>query len=173
MRPGRAAGMTITVSEWFHEGVIMEGGVLAIDPKYFEITGGRERWLYRVARKHAGGADGLGFAVTIKTLFEKSGAEGSYRRFKFEMERVVERNGLPEFFLAWEVDTKTKEPRIRMTRRSELDFSTSRLRDPALSLEAEGSAGAPRGFGRGSSSFPAPHPPSMRMPSNHRMMSRR
>jgi plasmid replication initiation protein len=115
--------MTITVSEWFHEGVIMEGGVLAIDPKYFEITGGRERWLYRVARKHAGGADGGGFAVTVKTLFEKSGAEGSYRRFKFEMERVVERNTLPEFFLLWEVDSKTKEPRIRMTRRSELDLT--------------------------------------------------
>jgi plasmid replication initiation protein len=98
--------MTITVSEWFHEGVIMEGGVLAIDPKYFDITGGRERWLYRVARKHAGGADGLGFAVTVKTLFEKSGAEGSYRRF-----------------LAWEVEAKSKEPRIRMTRRSQLDFT--------------------------------------------------
>lgn len=116
-------GMTITVSEWFHEGVIMDGGVLAIDPKYFEITGGRERWLYRVARKHAGGADGVGFAVSVKTLFDKSGAEGSYRRFKFEMERIVERNGLPEFFLAWEVDPKTKEPRVRMTRRSELDMT--------------------------------------------------
>ena len=120
---GNSRGMTITVSEWFHEGVIMEGGVLAIDPKYFEITGGRERWLYRVARKHAGGADGLGFAVSVKTLFEKSGAEGSYRRFKFEMERMVERNSLPEYFLAWEVDPKTKEPRVRMTRRSTLDIS--------------------------------------------------
>jgi plasmid replication initiation protein len=120
---GNSKGMTITVSEWFHEGVIMDGGVLAIDPKYFEITGGRERWLYRVARKHAGGADGLGFAVSVKTLFEKSGAEGSYRRFKFEMERLVGRNSLPEFFLAWEVDPKTKEPKVRMTRRSELDMT--------------------------------------------------
>jgi hypothetical protein len=39
------------------------------------------------------------------------------------MERVVERNTLPEFFLLWEVDSKTKEPRIRMTRRSELDLT--------------------------------------------------
>jgi plasmid replication initiation protein len=119
----QSRGMTLTVSEWFHEGVIMEGGVLAIDPKYFEITGGRERWLYRVARKHAGGNDGLGFSVTVKTLFEKSGAEGSYRRFKWEMERVVERNHLPEFFLIWEHEDKSKEPRIRMIRRSELDFT--------------------------------------------------
>jgi plasmid replication initiation protein len=120
---GQSRGMTITVSEWFHEGVIMEGGVLAIDPKYFEITGGRERWLYRVARKHAGGNGGMGFAVSVKTLFEKSGAEGSYRRFKFEMETLVERNHLPEFFLIWEVDEKAKEPRVHMIRRSELDFT--------------------------------------------------
>ena len=52
----RARGMSLTLSDWFYEGVVMEGGVLAIDPAYFSITSGRERWLYRVARKHAGGA---------------------------------------------------------------------------------------------------------------------
>ena len=143
---GQSRGMTITVSEWFHEGVIMEGGVLAIDPKYFEITGGRERWLYRVARKHAGGADSLGFAVTIKTLFEKSGAEGSYRRFKFEMEKVVERNGLPEFFLAWEVDAKTKEPRIRMTRRSALDLTHPGYEIPRYRSKRKDRQAPPRAF---------------------------
>ncbi len=73
---GQSRGMSITVSEWFHEGVLMEGGVLAVDPAYFGITGGRERWLYRVARKHAGGHGAEGFAVSLPTLFEKSGAEG-------------------------------------------------------------------------------------------------
>ncbi|KMO13155.1 replication initiator protein A, partial [Methylobacterium indicum] len=53
-------GMSITLSDWFYEGVLMDGGVLAIDPTYFGITGGRERWLYRIARKHAGGAGGGG-----------------------------------------------------------------------------------------------------------------
>ena len=48
--------MTIELSNWFYEGVLMTGGVLSIDRAYFEITGGRERWLYKVARKHAGGA---------------------------------------------------------------------------------------------------------------------
>ena len=80
----QSRGMSITLSDWFYEGVIMDGGVLAIDPAYFSLTGGRERWLYRVARKHAGGAGAAGFAITLPTLFEKSGAEGPYRRFKFE-----------------------------------------------------------------------------------------
>lgn len=119
---GQSRGMTLTVSDWFYEGVMMEGGVLAVAPEYFDITGGRQRWLYRVARKHAGGHGGEGFAVSLPTLFEKSGAEGSYRRFKFEMKRIVEANNLPEFYLVWE-ETKGKEPSLRMVRRAALEFT--------------------------------------------------
>ena len=123
---GQSRGMTLTVSEWFHEGVLMDGGVLAVDPAYFDITGGRERWLYRVARKHAGGHGGEGFAVALPTLFEKSGAEGDYRSFKFELHRIVKRNKLPEFHLTWEPTQASvrgggaQEPSLRMTRRSAL-----------------------------------------------------
>ena len=49
----QSRGMTLTLSDWFYEGRLMDGSLLAIDPVYFSITGGRERWLYRVARKHA------------------------------------------------------------------------------------------------------------------------
>ncbi len=63
----QSRGMSITLSEWFYEGVLMDGGVLAIDPIYFTISGGRERWLYRVARKHAGGAGDAGFAIPAGT----------------------------------------------------------------------------------------------------------
>jgi plasmid replication initiation protein len=82
-------GLSLTLSEWFYRGVTEDGGVLAIDPAYFSITGGRERWLYRVARKHAGGNGADGFAISMHTLFDKSGAEGTYRRFKFEVQRIV------------------------------------------------------------------------------------
>ena len=54
----RSLGMTLTLADWLYEGILMDGGLLAIDPAYFSITGGRERWLYRVARKHAGAAAG-------------------------------------------------------------------------------------------------------------------
>jgi plasmid replication initiation protein len=74
-------GLTITVSDWFYRGVTEDGGVLSIDFAYFSITGGRERWLYRVARKHAGGNGADGFAISMPILFEKSGTEGTYRRF--------------------------------------------------------------------------------------------
>jgi plasmid replication initiation protein len=115
---GNSAGMSITLADWLYEGVIAEGGVLAISPAYFAITGGRERWLYRVARKHAGGAGQEGFMISVPTLFKKSGAEGSYRRFKFELKRIAERNDLPEFHLEWLLGQE--EPSLRMIRRDTL-----------------------------------------------------
>lgn len=113
----QSRGMSITLADWFYEGVLMEGGVLAIDPVYFTITGGRERWLYRVARKHAGGADAEGFAISLRTLFEKSGAEGAYRRFKFEIQAIVRRNKVPDFIFQLDDDERGGEPMLRMARR--------------------------------------------------------
>lgn len=109
-------GMKFTLSDWFYDGVLAEGGVLAIDPEYFRIKGGRERWLYRVARKHAGGAGEGGFAIPFATLFEKSGAEGSYRRFKFEMLKIAREDGLPSFALRVE-QAGQGEPILHMFRR--------------------------------------------------------
>ncbi|MCJ1962146.1 replication initiator protein A [Novosphingobium mangrovi (ex Hu et al. 2023)] len=111
----RSRGMTLELSNWFWEGVMMKGGVLSIDRAYFDITGGRERWLYRVARKHAGGAGETGFAITMPVLFEKSGAEGQYRRFKFEMLKLAEKNELPGYALAVET-ARDGEAMLRMTR---------------------------------------------------------
>lgn len=117
-RTERSKGMTIELSNWFYEGVIMKGGVLAIDRSYFSITGGRERWLYKVARKHAGGMGEAGFAISMPTLFEKSGAEGEYRRFKFEILKLAEKNSLPGYQLSVEMGRDGGEPMLRMRRGS-------------------------------------------------------
>jgi plasmid replication initiation protein len=112
----RSRGISLALSNWFYEGVVMTGGVLSIDRAYFDISGGRERWLYKVARKHAGGAGETGFAIALPTLFEKSGAEGQYRRFKFEIAAIVSRNELPGLSLALEEAVTSREPLLRMTR---------------------------------------------------------
>lgn len=111
----RSRGMTIELSNWFWEGVMMQGGVLSIDRAYFDITGGRERWLYKVARKHAGGAGEAGFAISMPVLFEKSGAEGEYRRFKFEILKLADKDALPGYGLSVET-AKGGEPMLRMRR---------------------------------------------------------
>ena len=114
-RTERSKGMTLELSNWFYEGVLMKGGVLAIDRAYFSISGGRERWLYKVARKHAGGAGEGGFAISMPVLFEKSGAEGAYRRFKFELLKLAEKNALPGYELVVEQSARG-EPLLRMLR---------------------------------------------------------
>jgi plasmid replication initiation protein len=114
----RSRGISIALSSWFYDGVMMSGGVLSIDRAYFDITGGRERWLYKVARKHAGGAGEAGFAIALPTLFEKSGAEGQYRRFKFELAAIVKRDELPGYTLSLEEAITSREPLLRMRRRT-------------------------------------------------------
>ncbi|MGO1303301.1 MAG: replication initiator protein A [Sphingomonas parapaucimobilis] len=126
----RSRGMTIELSSWFYEGVLMTGGVLSIDRAYFDISGGRERWLYKVARKHAGGAGEGGFAISMPTLFEKSGAEGQYRRFKFEIAKIAERNELPGYALTLEQAEGKREPSLRMRRRAEGEGATPAVRAP-------------------------------------------
>src|SRR5215211_3044264 len=120
-KTGMSRGMTLTLADWLYEGILMEGGVLAIHPDYFRITGGRERWLYRVARKHAGGNSGAGFTISLPTLFEKSGAEGTYRRFKYELRQIAAADDLPEFHLVWIAESEGAQPALQMVRRCDLD----------------------------------------------------
>lgn len=95
----QSMGIEMTLSDWFYEGILMDGGVLAIDPEYFEIKGGRERWLYKISRKHTG-TKNKDFKINFPTLYEKSGSESNYRRFKFEIIKIVDRNELPRFELS-------------------------------------------------------------------------
>jgi plasmid replication initiation protein len=127
----RSRGLSISLSSWFYDGVLMSGGVLSIDRSYFDITGGRERWLYKVARKHAGGAGEEGFAISLPTLFDKSGAEGQYRRFKFEISAIVRRNDLPGFDLRLADAVTSREPLLVMTRRRDALSSSAELTSTA------------------------------------------
>lgn len=144
----RSRGMTIELSNWFWEGVMMKGGVLSIDRAYFDITGGRERWLYKVARKHAGGAGDEGFAISMPTLFEKSGAEGEYRRFKFEILKLAEKDALPGYGLSVET-AKGGEPMLRMRRIDGKDGA-----EPALTGQGRRAASALQGLPVASSATP-------------------
>jgi plasmid replication initiation protein len=115
--PPEYTGFVLTVSEWFYRAVLEDGALLSIDPSYFSITGGRERWLYRVVRKHAGGAGPNGISMKFTTLFEKSGAEGQYRRFKFELLKIIRRNALPGYDLILETRIGDTEPWLSMVKK--------------------------------------------------------
>jgi plasmid replication initiation protein len=93
---GEPTGMTLTLPDWLFDGIIMEGGVLTIHEDYFLLTGGIERWIYRVARKHAGQQEG-GWQFTMRQLYEKSGSTSRFSDFAIDVRKVVEADTLPEY----------------------------------------------------------------------------
>lgn len=96
---GRAMGIEMIIPDWFYEGVLDRALVLTIDPAYFRLTGGLERWLYRIVRKH-GGRQKNGWSFDIEHLWLKSGSLSPPKRFAFEIRDIVRRQSLPGYSLS-------------------------------------------------------------------------
>ena len=97
-RSGRVEGMEFVLPEWFYRGVIDRSLVLTIDPAYFRLTGGIERWLYRIARKHTG-RQPQGWAFEIRHLYAKSGSLARFSDFALDIRRIAARQPLPGYAL--------------------------------------------------------------------------
>lgn len=98
---GRALGIELILPDWFYAGVLDRALVLTIDRAYFELTGGLERWLYRIVRKHGGRQQG-GWSFDVPHLHLKSGVLSPLRRFAFELRTIVARQALPGYVLSLE-----------------------------------------------------------------------
>ncbi|RUV77634.1 replication protein A, partial [Mesorhizobium sp. M5C.F.Ca.IN.020.14.1.1] len=101
MRSGRIEGMEFVLPEWLYQGIIDRRLVLAIDPDYFRLTGGIERWLYRIARKHAG-RQANGWSFELRHLHAKSGSLARYSDFAVDLRAIARRQPLPGYLLAIE-----------------------------------------------------------------------
>jgi plasmid replication initiation protein len=107
-RRGRVEGMEFVLPEWLYQGIIDRRLVLAINPDYFRLTGGIERWLYRIARKHAGRqADGWRFE--LRHLHAKSGSLARFSDFAIDVRAIALRQPLPGYQLAIERGADTAE----------------------------------------------------------------
>ncbi|ODT76894.1 MAG: replication protein A [Pelagibacterium sp. SCN 64-44] len=98
---GRVEGMEFVLPDWFYRGVVDRSLVLAIDPAYFRLRGGVERWLYRVARKHAG-RQTHGWVFAFSHLHEKSGSLMRPSDFALQLRRIAARQPLPGYRLTVE-----------------------------------------------------------------------
>ena len=90
----------ITLSQWLYDGICAKGSLLKVDPTYFKLTSGLKRFLYRTARKHAG-KNKDGWRFTVEILYEKSGSENDFRKFKSKLKAAVLDNNIPEYSLEW------------------------------------------------------------------------
>ena len=100
---GNAGGIELVVPDWFYQSVLDDALVLTIDRRYFALTGGLERWLYRHVRKH-GGRQRNGWRFDFRHLHQKSGALSPFKRFAFELRDIVRRQPLPGYTLYLEVE---------------------------------------------------------------------
>jgi len=100
---GRVEGMEFVLPDWFYQGVLDRRLVLTVDPAYFRLTGGLERWLYRVARKHAGRQPG-GWRFELRHLHAKSASLARFSDFALDIRRLVARQPLPGYALALRQD---------------------------------------------------------------------
>jgi plasmid replication initiation protein len=96
---GRSLGLGFILPDWLYDGIINQQLVLSIDPAYFYLTSGIERWLYRVVRKH-GGRQKAGWSFTFRQLYEKSGSTDRFTNFALHIRRIAERQSLPEYWLS-------------------------------------------------------------------------
>lgn len=125
---GRARGIELILPDWFYTGVMSDALVLTIDRAYFDLTGGLERWLYRLVRKH-GGRQQYGWSFDFRHLHLKSGSLSPYKRFAFELRDIVRRQSLPGYQLTCTA-TAAGDPRLTFQTTSIQLPSAPRLRTP-------------------------------------------
>jgi plasmid replication initiation protein len=116
---GRPLGLELILPDWFYAGVLDDALVLTIDRAYFDLTGGLERWLYRVVRKH-GGRQAGGWSFDFLHLHAKSGSLSPLKHFAYDVREIVRRQTLPGYRLVIE----------RGSRGAERLVFTPILRDP-------------------------------------------
>jgi len=105
---GRPGGIELIVPDWFYRAVLDDALVLTIDRTYFALTGGMERWLYRIVRKHAGRQQN-GWRFDFRHLYTKSASLSPFKRFAFELRDIARRQPLPGYRLVIEREIGGRE----------------------------------------------------------------
>jgi len=105
---GHPLGIELIFPDWLYAAVLNDALVLTIERAYFQLTGGLERWLYRIVRKHAGRQPG-GWCFEVAHLHVKSGSLSPLKRFAFELRDIARRQPLPGFRLTMEASSSGRE----------------------------------------------------------------
>lgn len=89
-------GLEITLNDWTFRALVKDRRVLSINPAYFDLTGGLERRLYEIARKHVGRQ--TEWKVSLLQLAKKCGTmQRNLRRFKFDLKELAGLDRLPDY----------------------------------------------------------------------------
>ncbi len=92
----RMTSIEIELSKWLYRAVINKE-ILTLNKDYFKLTGGIERRVYELCRKHCGSQSK--WEIGLELLHKKSGSKAPLKTFKYTLGKIVEKNDLPDYRL--------------------------------------------------------------------------
>jgi len=105
----------IELPPWLYNAILRRRDILAVHPDYFKLTGGLERWLYRLARKAVPDkAEVPAIPFRMETLYERSGVIEPKRNFARRIRKMAEGQPLPEYGLR--IDREGKHELVTLYR---------------------------------------------------------
>ena len=98
---GRMEAIELTLSDWIYN-AIQNFEVLTLNRDYFRLTGGLERRLYELARKHCGGQ--ATWQIALEQLHRKSGSNAKIREFRRMLKDMIEADNLPDYRIRFDME---------------------------------------------------------------------
>jgi len=96
--PDPARPWEVELPPWLYNAILRQREILAVHPDYFKLTGGLERWLYRLARKAVPDkAEVPAIPFRMETLHLRSGSTRPLRNFARRIRKMAGSQPLPEY----------------------------------------------------------------------------
>jgi plasmid replication initiation protein len=113
--PDPARPWEMELPPWLYNAILRQREILAVHPDYFKLTGGLERWLYRLARKAVPDkAEVPAIPFRMETLYERSGVLDAKRNFALKIRKMAGSQPLPEYGLR--IDREGKHELVTLYR---------------------------------------------------------
>ncbi|WP_342629767.1 replication initiator protein A [Nguyenibacter vanlangensis] len=91
------AALLIVVPDWLFVAIVERRRMVRVDPSYFRLTGGIDRWLWRLLHRH-GNRKSTGWSIALSDLHARSGSLARQADFCVLLRRAVRRlaaSGVP------------------------------------------------------------------------------
>jgi plasmid replication initiation protein len=100
---GRMVAIELRLSDWLYNAIVGRE-VLTLSRDYFRLSGGLERRLYELARKHCGHQPK--WIISVELLHKKTGSTGTLRKFRELLKRAADTDPLPDYRIRYEPETE-------------------------------------------------------------------
>lgn len=116
IKDGKHLGFRVDLPPWIMEPLMQpRPHALTLNPEYFRLSGGVERWLYLYARK-AGGSNPDGWVESAQLIYEKTAVDTPFKVFWHRIIKLLKARGGAILEYDVTVETKGRQRFLRFTR---------------------------------------------------------